>query len=354
MTANGNYTLDCGSLILNPSSGAVELGVTGGAPAFFRFQDGTEQSTAYSSTNNISTVLFVSPDGSDAVANGSSAKPFATIQAAHDYANAEFSNEQDVAVVIAPGSYSGFTLTRPRTHLMGIAGLSNATRVIGTVTINPTTNIGGLYNSVFTLEQLLLAPNIGNALVITGNQVLSFFGRQLKIYTDSANQTCVLANNTAAGGIRVFITDSDTQNELSASTTFDLSNISIGAIKRTTAYCGNNTALKFTNCTMTLDSVTANSNSTNTVQILSGVITAGNSTFSNTLTNSNGINISAGATAVVGQCAFDVATGTGYAIKGVTGSVLVHANNIIAYGKNNKISSAMTAIPMATSFTPAA
>ena len=125
--------------------------------------------------------------------------------------------------------------------------------------------------------------------------------------------------------------------------------------KRCNFYGGANLALKASGTVATLDGCTVYATFTDVINLTgASTINIGNTTITNSQANGNGVNIAAGSTAVVGQCAFDVPTGTGYAIKGVTGSVLVYANNIIAYGKNNKISSAMTSIPMGTSFTPAA
>ena len=353
---NRIYTANLGGVItLVPDGGAVQVGAPGETGVYLEFQDGTTQTTAYTKTNAINKILWVANSGTDTTATGAVNYPFATIQAAHDYAAVTFGENDDVAVIVAPGAYAGAILTRPRTHITGIAGAGNATRIISSVIINPTTVAGGVYNSIFTLDDLLLAPPTGNALVITGNQQLSLFGRRLKVYTDSADQICLQANNTAAGGIRVFVTDSDIQNALAGAVAVDMSNVFVGAVKRTNVYGGANFAMKFSACTLTLDNVAASCQFTDAVSITNGsVITAGNSTFTNTRANSNGINIAAGTTCVVGQSAFDIPAGTGYAVKGVAGSVFVYANNIIAYGKNNKISSAMTSIPMGTNFTPTA
>lgn len=342
-------------IILNPQNGLVELGIFGGPTVSLKFQDGTTQSTAYLPDNKLSSVLWVSPTGNNTGANGTAQKPFATIQAAHDYAAANLTATTHVVIRIAPGTYAGVTLTRPRTHLSGFASMSQATRLIGSITINPTTVVEGVYNSTFNLEHLLVSPSSGSALVVTGDQVLSVMGHRVKFWIGNQTQSVMQVNNTAAAGVRMEFVDCTFQNEASSGITCDMSNVFAGTFKLCNFYGGSNVALKTTNCTLTLNSTGFWSSGTDVLSLNgSSVITAGNCSFSNSKANSNGVNIAAGATAVIGQCAFDVPAGTGYAIKGVAGAVLVHASNIITYGKNNKLSSAITALPMGTSFTPTA
>jgi hypothetical protein len=85
--------------------------------------------------------------------------------------------------------------------------------------------------------------------------------------------------------------------------------------------------------------------------------TIGTTSFTNSAANGDGINIASGATAVVGTCAFSIGTtaGTGRAIKGVSGSVLLTAFNTIIPGTNAKKSSAIGAgdVPMGTALTAA-
>lgn len=356
LDGNRIYTTnEGGTITLAPDGGAVEIGVPGETGIFLRFQDGTEQLTAYTTANKLSTILWVSSIGNNTGATGSVEKPFATVQAAHDFASINFAEENDVVIIVAPGAYSGFILTRPRTHLIGFAGQANATRISSTVTIAPTTTVGGVYNSTFTLENFLFTTASGHAIVISGNQQLNFNGYKLKCYTDSGTQSALVVNNTATGGIRLYMYDSDLQNQLTNAITADISNVFAGMFKRCNFYGGANLALKANGTTATLDGCTLYSTFTDIISLTgASTINMGNTTFTNSQANGNGINIAAGATAVIGQCAFDVPAGTGYAVKGTTGSVLVHANNIIAYGKNNKISNTITAVPMGTSFAPTA
>lgn len=304
---------------------------------------------------SLNAILYVSNGGADAVADGSPSNPFATIQAAHDYAAANFPATSHVSILLSPGSYAGVTLTRPRTHITGMHSMAHGARITGSIVIDPTTDIEGVYNSTFGLAEVLVTPATGNAIVITGDQALSVLGHRIKLWVGNASQSALQVNNTAAGGVRLEFADSTFQNTSTTGITCDVSNVFAGTFKNSNVYGGSNTAMKFVNSTLTLNTVGISCAGSDVVSITgSSVINAGNCTFGSSAANSNGINIGAGATAVIGQCAFDVPTGTGYAVKGVAGSVFVYANNIIAYGKNNKISSAMTSVPMGTTFAPAA
>ncbi len=352
---NRIYTSNVNGVItLVPDGGAVEIGIPGETGIYLKFQDGTQQNTAFTTNNTLSKVLWVATNGNNATANGSIFKPFATLQAAHDYAGANFSATDHVSLMLTPGVYAGVTLTRPRTHIAGMASMSHATRITESITINPTTAVEGVYNSTFELAELLVTPATGNALVITGGQVLSVLGHRIKLWVGNTNQTALQVNNTAASGVRMEFVDSTFQSTGTTGITCDVSNVFAGTFKNSNVYGGSNTAMKFVNSTLTLSTVGISCSGADAVSITgNSVISAGNCTFGSSAANSNGLNIGTGATAVVGQCAFDVPTGTGYAVKGVAGSVFVYANNIIAYGKNNKISSAMTSVPMGTTFTSA-
>lgn len=76
-------------------------------------------------------VLFVSTTGDDATGNGSINLPFATLQAAHDYALSNFRPETHIVIAIAPGDYSGaLSVTRSRTHFSAIGAISSSDRTV--------------------------------------------------------------------------------------------------------------------------------------------------------------------------------------------------------------------------------
>jgi hypothetical protein len=83
----------------------------------------------------------------------------------------------------------------------------------------------------------------------------------------------------------------------------------------------------------------------------------GNATITNPSANGNGIDIASGSIVNIGQVAFNVGSvsGTGFAVKGVVGSVFLNGNNLIAPGTNNKVSTEIGAgnVPLGTSLTPA-
>jgi uncharacterized protein YraI len=69
--------------------------------------------------------------------------------------------------------------------------------------------------------------------------------------------------------------------------------------------------------------------------------------------NTYGVSMSGSATMQFGVCTFNVsaAQATNRAINGVTGTMVLYSGPIFQYGSTNKISSAITLIPLTTTFT---
>jgi hypothetical protein len=97
---------------------------------------------------------------------------------------------------------------------------------------------------------------------------------------------------------------------------------------------------------------------TGSVVTLSGTVQWGMGvcilTNTGTGTNTYGVSMSGSATMQFGVCTFnipDAMRATNRAINGVAGNVVLYSGPIFQYGSNNKISSAITLIPLTTTFT---
>ncbi len=141
--------------VLPYNHGGTGLAASGTDSSRFLKSDGANGWTlavaATPGQTEIKNVLYVTMAGNDVTGDGSIAKPFATIQAAHDYAAlvANFPVLTPVVISVAPGSYAGANLSRLNTFIQGAGSKPEenaATRVNGIFSITPATG-GSKYNT---------------------------------------------------------------------------------------------------------------------------------------------------------------------------------------------------------------
>lgn len=87
----------------------------------------------------VARTYYVEVDGTPS-GNGSIAKPFSTVQAAHDAAAAEYTGGEFVAIEVGPGIFSGdINITRKNTLIQGAGHRAEmfATKLSGSITVNP-------------------------------------------------------------------------------------------------------------------------------------------------------------------------------------------------------------------------
>jgi hypothetical protein len=297
--------------------------------------------------------LLVDPDGSDVTGDGSDNKPFATVQAAHDYAAANIASTAYVVIKLNAGSYAGnVTLTRPRTAIVGASdGIIRSSWITGSVTINMTSGATILSSDIFALENLIITSS-SDAVVLGGNQRYVFFGRNIYVYS-SSTASALSVTNTSTGGIKVDLLNAYLQSDGSG-TTLVTSNTYYLNVNSSTIDANTGPALSLTTTGGLIGTTRISTSSgSNTVVVNSpftpgGAITFGVCTFESTATNGNGIYIASGATVALGGCAFNVPTGTGFAVAGAAGSFLVKSanNNQIAYNTNGATQGTVTVVPM--------
>jgi hypothetical protein len=230
--------------------------------------------------------------------------------------------------------------------------------------INVSESIGGSANDFVSLENLLIAADSDSSLItISGSSSHSTILNNLQVFTSAVNAKGLEVTNDSAGGNEIFITNCIFSNKESSATTVDLFNTSFADIHRLTVYNGTGKAMDVTSTNAVINNSRFESSVGATTMIganssftVGGVsLILANSSIVNPSENGNGIEIAIGATAYIAQVSFFVgsALGTGFAVKGDTGSVAVTGNNLIVPGTNNKISTAITSVPLGTSLTPA-
>lgn len=296
--------------------------------------------------------LHVVQGSSAAGPDGSSLKPFSSVQSAHNYAVSNKTQDLDVVIMVHPGSYAeSVTITRPRTHIKGLVNsLSNATKIVGNVTINPSAVVGGLHNNTFTLENLLITPASGNALTFAGDKEANLFLTNLYCFAGSGGGKMFSITNTAAVRNRVSMTDCLFNNISSNATSVEVKNVYLTGSK-ITIFSGNAAAIDVDQAIVTLQNSSLEC-AGNSVANLgpTASFNLGVSTLTNTLTNKDGATLAAGTQYSSLQNLYNIAGTGGFAIKGVAGSVLLHSNNGFMPGSTNRVSSAMspTSIPVTT------
>lgn len=297
-------------------------------------------------------------------ADGGYYRPFKTIQNAHDYAVANIDPNKRVVVKVSAGEYTeNLTVTRTRTSFVGLTeGISKATRLAGTLTINTSASIGGYADDIVSFENLLIVAN-SDVINVAGSFAHSTLFKDSQIFTSSENAKCLNVTNNAEGGNRIYITNCTFSNQQSSATTIEFLNTAYANISSGTFFNGTGKAMNIT----TTDAVVTNSRfeSDSGAETMIGAnssfnsgkpaLNVANAWIVNPSANGNGIEIASGAITNVGQVAFSVgvSTGTGFAVKGVSGAVFVNGNNLIVPGTNQKISTAITRVALGTSLTPA-
>ncbi len=377
----GEVFYDPNNPILRLSNGATAGGVLiGGTGGGVNPTDVSNWNTAYgwgdhsvvgyqtATSTSYAQTLIVDPNGSDVTGNGGPNAPFQTLQAAHDYAAANNSASEQVIVKMNGGSYAGNLLvTRPNIHFVGPNyGTTKSTRISGIVTVSTASSVGGAASDMVTFENMLIVSNPSSSVVTIGGTIgCSVHMKDVYVFTASSTAKCVDVTNTASGGVKVEMKNVTLQNQSSSGTTLNLSNTYYANLDLLMILGGTGTGMEIA----TTNAVVYNTRFENVgvstvINVLSSftggqypALVLGSATIANPSANGSGINIASGAVTNVAQVAFNVGTsaGTGFAVKGVAGSVFVNGNNLIVPGTNNKISTAIGAgnIPLGTSLTPA-
>ena len=315
-------------------------------------------------TSSYAQTFIVDPNGNNTTGNGSSVAPFQTIQKAHDYAVANISDDTQVVIKINAGTYAeNLIVTRPNIHFIGPScGVTKSTRISGTVNINTSSSVNGTANDMVSFENILISagPSDSDVLTAAGTNGYTLTLNNVYIFTSSTTAKCVNIINTTPSGIKFETTKLILQNQSSSGTALNLSNTYFANIDLLNIYGGTGICINITttnaviyNTRLEKSGTTALINAVSSFDSKPSLI-LGNATLVNANANATGIDIN-NSTVNIAQVAFNLgsATGTGFAVKGVSGAVFINGNNVIVPGTNNKISTAITRVALGTALTPA-
>ena len=363
--AIGTYIGRAGEISFDPAIGALKLsnGISPGGVAI-------TQPTVITLSDNR---WYVDPSRTDinpVSATGNFANPFLSITAALVYIEARIADGSLVLnisgtvvdnpqfIILKSSTTENVALTRGNIFIIGDTPDAGHVPIWinGYVTITPADSGGNAINvNRFGLFNVAVKPSTANhAIQVTGANSSKLYLEDVYAYQNDATKSCVYADNTGTGS-RVEMYDC----------TFARASGSVYLIDIQRGFCSINNletngigqVLNMANDStgnMLRSGIEAN---TGAVVTLSGTAQWGMGvsiiTNTGTGTNTYGISMSGTATMQFGVCTFNIpaAQATNRAINGVAGNVVLYSGPIFQYGTTDKISSAITLIPLDTTFT---
>jgi hypothetical protein len=359
----GAYVGRAGEISFDPVIGALKLsnGVTPGGIAI------TEPTVINTGDNR----WYVDPSRTDidpAASTGNLNNPFLTITAALAYieariADGSLSNFNPTAnivlnpqfIVLTSSTIEDVNLTRGHIYIVGDTPDAGHVPIWiqGHVTITP----GGATKAAndFGLFHVAVLPT-GNfhGVKVTGSAACRVYLEDVYVYQGTNGYSCVYQDNSDAT-TKLELVDCHTSRASGSTFLVDIQS----------AYCkitnletnGQGQVLNFANAaTGTMMSSTIDAG-VGAVITLSGTVQfgMGNCILNNTSTaaNSYGVTMSGTASIQFGVCTFNIpaAQATNRAINGVAGNVVLYTGTVFQYLTCDKISTAITLIPLDTTFT---
>lgn len=322
----------------------------------------------------------VSQNGNDTTGNGSMDSPFLTIQAAINESNT-LSINTPVVIYIHPGRYTeNITITKPLTSIVGMTStFSNGCQINGNVTITPSDDSLGVFNNLFSIENLLITGRTGSASVVTFSGVKTGYLNinNCKIYTSQTSQKLLYFTNTNVTAPRLKMFNCNLVGNVGTDSVYEIaSGCSNVVIAQNIAFYGNTATpivIRGLGSTLTFTSCEIQGNSAYLVDIISATLVSFiNCNLINSLIDSSGVNLSSTAVATMFGCIMSIPTNksfptnltpptttTGYAVKGVNGAQFTYGNMVFVplglvgstyYWTTNKISSSVTVVSSSTAF----
>jgi hypothetical protein len=358
---------DEGEVFYNPEIGSLKLS-DGTSPGGITI---TEPTSSILADNR----WYVDPARTDinpATATGNSMNPFLSITAALVYIEARIADGSLVLsisgtlvqnpqfIIVKSSTTENVALTRGNIFICGDTPDAGHVPIWinGHVTITPADSSGNALNvNRFGLFNIAVRPSSANdAVKITGSNPTKVYLQDTYCYQNNATKSCVYADNTGTGS-RVELDDC-TMGRLSGSVYLidiqrglcSINNLETNGIGQVLNQANNSTG------TMLRSSLDAN---TGAVITLSGTTQwgMGEVILNNTSTAANtyGVSMSDTANMQFGVCTFNIpaAQATNRTINGGAGNTVFYASPIFQYGATDKISTAITLIPLDTTFTAA-
>ena len=361
----GAYVGRAGEISFDPVLGALKLsdGISPGGVAI------TQPTVPTLSDNR----WYVDPSRTDinpVSATGNVTNPFLSITAALVYIEARIADSSLVLnisgaivdnpqfIILKSSVTENVALTRGNVFIVGDTPDAGHVPIWinGYVTITPADSGGNAINvNRFGLFNVAVKPSTANhAIQVTGVNPSKLFLEDVYAYQSDATKSCVYANNTGTGS-RVEMYDCTMARASGSVYLIDIqrgfcsiNNLETNGIGQVLNMANDSTG------NMLRCGIEAN---TGSVVTLSGTVQWGMGVciLTNTGTGANtyGISMSGSATMQFGVCTFNIpaAQATNRAINGVAGNMVMYSGPIFQYGSTNKISIAITLVPLATTFT---
>jgi hypothetical protein len=319
-------------------------------------------------SNNSDNVWNVDPTRTDTYTpDGSLLKPFKSITAAlagieARIAAGTLTNFDPTAsivlnpqfIVLSGSTVENITLTRGHIYIIGTT--PNAGHVPiwirGTVTITPSAVVKNTND--FGLFHVAVIASGAHAITVNGTNPCRVYLDDVYAYQNTSGYSCVYMTNSGAT-TKLEMTDCTVGRASGSTYLIDvqseyckIDNLETNGIGQVLNYANASSG------TLLNSVVDAN---TGSIITLSGTAQfgMGNCILNNTSTaaNSYGVNMSGTASIQFGVCTFNIpaAEATNRAINGVAGNVVLYTGPVFQYGTCDKISTAITLIPLDTTFT---
>lgn len=288
-------------------------------------------------------------------ATGSMDYPFPTIQKAVDHAENTIGEGLGYVVNVHPGFYpETVTLSRAKAHLRGTHAYNDMTMFCGVsrIVVDCTEDMGGPNNTQYAVSGMLVAPASGDCITVSGDTACTVVLKDCNLYADGAGQKCLSSINTAEPKVKINGVVFNNLQSNAPGVTF------LGGwldLQRCFFYTGNSQAVDFTGHTLTMDGVLMQTAGDDVLFAAgAGSLSISNCLFEDSKANSNGIRLSGTVTCTAVQNVFRIPSGTGYAVSGPAGCILVHGLNCFLPGFNSKVKNTMTIVPATTTPTASA
>jgi len=361
----GAYVGRAGEISFDPVLGALKLsnGITPGGIAI------TEPTVINVADNR----WYVDPSRTDinpAASTGNVTNPFLTITAALAYIEARIADGSLVLnisgavvdnpqfIILKSSTTENVALTRGNIFIIGDTPDAGHVPIWinGYITVTPADSSGNAINvNRFGLFNVAVKTNSANhAIQVTGVNPSKLYIEDVYAYQNDATKSCVYADNTGTGS-RVEI----------GNCTFARASGSVYLIDIQRGFCSiNNLETNGIGQVLNMANDSTGNMLRSTIEVNTGAVVTLSGTVqwgmgevilnnSGTGANTHGISMSGTATMQFGVCTFNIpaAQATNRAINGVAGNVVLYSGPIFQYGTTDKISSAITLIPLDTTFT---
>jgi hypothetical protein len=360
-----NYVGKVGEISYDPTIGALKLS-NGVTPGGIAITDPTNISIADNR-------WYVDPSRIDipvGASTGSLNNPFLSITAALSYIEARIADgsltinisgsvvDNPQFIILTSSTTENVTLTRG--HIFIIGDTPDAGHVPiwihGHVTVTPSVSGATALNvNHFGLFHVAVIPSGAyHGIEINGSNACKVYLEDTYVYQGNDTVACVYANNTGTGS-RVELLNCTMSRDNGSGYLINIQrgyckieNLETNGVGQVLNQANDSTG------TMLNSSIDAN---TGAVVTLSGTVQWGMGTciLNNTgsAANTYGVTMSGTATMQFGVCTFNIpsAQATNRAIKGIAGNTVLYTNPVFQYGTCDKISTAITLIPLDTTFT---